>query len=220
MSGSTFLQERIARVRSSFLSLVAGTRNDLHGPILRSAFDPMLLLARVAVAFLLAGCVLAWTCRTFRTQGSRRFQWIMVALVLPCLVVESGYGPRFGTRSKPLEYWIEPVGRLPYETGVVDLAVKDRSGDRAADIGTEPRRCGGLAVTQGSGPGGNRRLATAQAGRFSLCGLCMGMDGETGQCRGGRVRSEPAPNAPGCRLGASSIPSSRAPPIGSRILPA
>ena len=100
--------------------------NDLHGLILRPAFDPMLLLARAAVAFLLAGCVLAWTCRTFRTQGSRRFQWIMVALVLPYLVVESGYGPRFETRSKPLEYWIEPVGRLPYETGVVDLAVKDR----------------------------------------------------------------------------------------------
>ena len=100
---------------------------DLTGPILRSAFDPTLLLARTAVALLVAGCVLAWTCRTFRTQGSRRFQWIMVALVLPCLVVESGHGPRFGSRSKPLESWIEPVGRLPYETGVVDLAVKDRT---------------------------------------------------------------------------------------------
>ena len=99
---------------------------DLSGPILRSAFDPTLLLARTAVALLVAGCVLAWTCRTFRRQGSRRFQWTMVGLFLMCLVVEAGYGPRFETSSKPLESWIEPVGRLPYETGVVDLAVKDR----------------------------------------------------------------------------------------------
>ena len=97
---------------------------DLDGQILRTAFDPMLLLARVAVAFLLAVCALAWTCRTFRPQGSRRFQWVMIALFLTCLVVE--YGPRVESRSRTAEYWIEPVGRLPYESGVVDLTVKDR----------------------------------------------------------------------------------------------
>ena len=98
--------------------------NDLGGQILRTAFDPMLLLARVAVVFLLAGCVLAWTCRAFRTQGSRGFQWVMIALFLTCLVAE--YGPRVESSSRTAEYWIEPVGRLPYESGVVDLAVKDR----------------------------------------------------------------------------------------------
>ena len=97
---------------------------DLDGQILRPAFDPTLLLARAAVAFLLAGCVLAWTCRAFRTQGSRRFQWIMIALFLICLVVE--HRPRSESSSKTEEYWVQPVGRLPYEAGVVDLAVKDR----------------------------------------------------------------------------------------------
>lgn len=99
----------------------------LDGLILRTAFDPMPLLARVAVAFLLAGCVLAWTCRTFRTQGSRGFQWVMIALFLTCMVVE--YGPRLESSSKIAEtadYSVRPVGRLPYEAGVVDLAVKDR----------------------------------------------------------------------------------------------
>ena len=98
--------------------------SDLHGQILRPAFDPTLLLARAAVAFLLAACVLAWTCRAFRTQGSRRFQWIMIALFLTTLVVE--YGPRLESNSKAEEYRVQPVGRVPYEAAVVDLAVKDR----------------------------------------------------------------------------------------------
>ena len=97
---------------------------DLDGQILRPAFDPTLLLARAAVAFLLAGCVLAWTCRAFRTQGSRRFQWIMIALFLICLVVE--HRRRSESSSKTEEYWVQPVGQLPYEAGVADLAVRDR----------------------------------------------------------------------------------------------
>ena len=99
----------------------------LDGLILRTAFDPMQLLARVAAAFLLAACVLAWTSRAFRTQGSRRFQWIMTALFLTSLVVE--YGPGLESSSKTAEtadYSVRPVGRLPYEAGVVDLAVRDR----------------------------------------------------------------------------------------------
>ncbi len=106
------------------LSLRQVLENGLHaGLILRPAFDPTLLLARAAVAFLLAGCVLAWCCRAFRAQGGRRFQWVMIALFLTCLVV--WYGPRPESSSKTVEYWVQPVGRLPYEAEVVDLAVRD-----------------------------------------------------------------------------------------------
>ena len=114
------IASRVSDLKSWFWWL--GT--DLVGQILRPAFDPTLLLARAAVAFLLAGCFLVWTCRAFRTQGSRRFQWIMIALFLICLVVE--LRPRSESNSKTVEYWVQPVGRLPFEAGVVDLAVKDR----------------------------------------------------------------------------------------------
>ena len=94
--------------------------NSLYdGLILRPAFDPTLLLSRAAAAFLLAGCVLVWTCRTFRTQGSRRFPWIASALVLICLAWFLWSPP------DPEHESIEPVGRLPYEESLVDLAVKD-----------------------------------------------------------------------------------------------
>ena len=118
-----FTVSRMSDAVSSFRWQVLG--NDLHGTILRPAFDPALLLARAAVAFLLAGGVLAWTCRAFRTQGRRGLPWIMSALALICLVVM--YGPRLRSSSKTGEYWVQPVGRLPYDAEVVDLAVRDRT---------------------------------------------------------------------------------------------
>ena len=158
---------RVSDPVSFFWRQVLGS--DLHGQILRPAFDPTLLLARTAVAFLLAGCVLAWTCRAFRTQGSRRFQWIMVALFLICLVVE--YGPRWESTSKTDEYWIDPVGRLPYESGVVDLAVKDRtavvlltSGLSIVDVADwqSPREVGRVGI-DGWQP---RRLAVSDSAAY------------------------------------------------------
>ena len=113
---------RVSGAVSSFLWQVL--QNDLVGQILRPAFDPALLLARAVVALVLAGCVLAWTCRAFRTQGSRRYPWIITALLLICLVV--WYGPRFESSSRTVEYWVQPVARLPYEAAAVDLAVRDR----------------------------------------------------------------------------------------------
>ncbi len=118
-----FTVSRMSDAVSSLRWQVLG--NDLHGTILRPAFDPALLLARAAVAFLLAGGVLAWTCRAFRTQGRRGLPWIMSALALICLVVM--YGPRLRSSSKTGEYWVQPVGRLPYDAEVVDLAVRDRT---------------------------------------------------------------------------------------------
>lgn len=105
------------------LFLRQALENGFHnGLILRPAFDQTLLLARAAAALLLAGCVLAWTCRGFRMQGSRGLPWIVSALFLICLAVT--YEQR---RSPPEKDWIEPVGRLPYAMGVVDLAVKGKT---------------------------------------------------------------------------------------------
>ncbi len=109
--------EHLSDPVSAFLLQVL--ENGLHdGLILRPAFDPTLLFSRAATAFLLAGCVLVWTCRTFQTQGSRRFPWIMSALVLICLAGSVRW-------STPEHESVEPVGRLPYEESVVDLALKD-----------------------------------------------------------------------------------------------
>ena len=98
------------------------------GLILRPAFDPALLLARAATALLLAGCVVGWSCRAFRGQGSRRFHWIMGALALICLIVT--YGSRW---VPPEPEPAEPAGRLPhlvglvpYRAGIVELVVRDR----------------------------------------------------------------------------------------------
>ena len=111
---------RVSDPADGFLRQVL--ENGFHdGLILRPAFDPTLLLARAATALLLAGCVLAWTCRWFRLQGSRALPWIMGALLI-CLVVR--YGPQWSPSAE--DNSIEPVGRLPYVVGVADLATKDR----------------------------------------------------------------------------------------------
>lgn len=98
------------------------------GLILRPAFDPTLLLSRGALALLLAGGVLVWTSRAFRSQGSRRFHWIMGALALMWLMYV--YGARW---IPPEPEAAEPEGRVPhlvglvpYRAGIVELVVRDR----------------------------------------------------------------------------------------------
>ena len=144
--------------------------NGLDGQILRPAFDPTLLIARAAVAFLLAGCVLAWTCRAFRTQGRRGLPWIMSALfLLTCLAVI--YGARLASGSKTEEYWVQPVGRLTYEVDAVDLAVRDRiaivlltSGLSVVDVADwqSPREVGRVEI-DGWQP---RRLAVSASAAY------------------------------------------------------
>lgn len=95
---------------------------DRNAAILRQAFDPMLLLAKIATAVLLAAGVILWARRGLSVQGSRWFQWVVGALVLIYAVV---IGP--AAFSHHSEESVEPVGRLPYEAPVVDLALQDRS---------------------------------------------------------------------------------------------
>ena len=106
-----------------YLMLVFHTVLDHDAGILRRAFDPPLFLARVAGAVLLAGGVVLWACRAFREQASRRFQWIVGALSL----ISGGIVMWLNvTQSQGVEELTEPMGRLPYEVPVVDLALKDR----------------------------------------------------------------------------------------------
>ena len=93
----------------------------------------------------------------------------MIALFLICLVVR--FGPRFESSSKTAEYWVQPVGRLPFEAGVVDLAVKDRmaivlltSGLSIVDVADwqSPREIGRVE-TDGWQP---RRLAVSASAAY------------------------------------------------------
>ena len=99
------------------------------GLILRPAFDPALLLARAAMALLLAGCVLVWTCRTFRSQeGSRRFPWVVGALTLICLIYtyRARWIPPEPEPAEPAGRIPHLVGEVPYRAGIVQLVVRDR----------------------------------------------------------------------------------------------
>ena len=60
---------------------------DRNVGILRQAFDPMLILVKIATAVLLAAGVILWARRGLRVQGSRRGQWVVGALVLAYGVV-------------------------------------------------------------------------------------------------------------------------------------
>ena len=106
-----------------YLMLVFHIALDRDAGILRRAFDPLLLLARVAGAVLLAGSVVLWACRAFRAQANRRFQWTIGAFTL----ISGGIVMWLNvTQSQGVEEPTEPVGRLSYEVPVVDLALKDR----------------------------------------------------------------------------------------------
>ena len=108
---------------SYYLMLVFHTVLDRDAGILRQAFDPPLLLARVAGAGLLAGGVVLWACRAFRAQANRRFQWTVGALTL----ISGGIVIWLdATQSQRAHDPVEPVGRLPYATPIVDLALQDR----------------------------------------------------------------------------------------------
>ena len=106
---------------SYYLMLVFHTVLDRDAGILRRAFDPPLLLARVAGAVLLAGGVVLWACRAFRAQASRRFQWTVGALTL----ISGGIVMWLdATQSQGVEEPVKPMGRLWYQEPVVDLALK------------------------------------------------------------------------------------------------
>ena len=107
-----------------YTELVFLTDLDSEAGILRPAFDSSLLLVRVAVATLLAAGVLLWACRMFRAMASRYFQWTVGALFLVGFGVTTVGSLKINVR--PERALVEPVGRLPYEVPVVDLALQNR----------------------------------------------------------------------------------------------
>ena len=104
-----------------YIKLVFRTFIESEAGILRQALDPSLLLARAAVATLLAAGVLLWACWAFRTQESRYFQWTVGVLFL----VIVGITTVGSIQSHPERTRVEPVGHLPYEMPVVDLVLQD-----------------------------------------------------------------------------------------------
>ena len=106
-----------------YLSLVFHTVLEREAGILRQAFDPSLLLARVAGVALLAAGVLLWACRAFGMQESRRFQWAVGA---PALIAGGIVIWLNATQSHYSPEPVGPVGRLPYEVPVVDMVLQDR----------------------------------------------------------------------------------------------
>ena len=97
---------------------------DLTDEILRLAFDPSLLLAKLAAAALIAGGALLWSTLTLRAQPGRRFQWgvTTLALISGAIVLAMD-----ATQPHRTDAPVEPVGSLPFEATVADLALlKDR----------------------------------------------------------------------------------------------
>ena len=93
---------------------------DRNAAILRQAFDPMLILARIMTAVLLAAGAILWARWKLRVQEGR-LQWVVGALVLTYgVVIGSAAFPHYSPER------VEPVGRLRYEVPVVDLALQDR----------------------------------------------------------------------------------------------
>jgi len=105
-----------------YMSEVFMPELDRDVAILRQAFDPMLILVKIATAVLLAAGAILWARWGLRVQGNRWFQWVVGALVLIYAVVIGS-----ALFSHHLQEPVEPVGRLPYEVPVVDLALQDRS---------------------------------------------------------------------------------------------
>ena len=93
-----------------------------HAGILRKAFDASLLIARSAVAVLVAGGILALSCRVGSEQLRRRFQWVLGGIALICAVVLIGMDHVRSPHPHPHN---RPLGRLRYETKVVDMALRD-----------------------------------------------------------------------------------------------
>lgn len=93
-----------------------------HAGILRKAFDATLLLARGAIAILVTGGILLLACRVFKEHCRRRFQWVIGGIVLICAVVAVGVD-HFGPPHRHPHF--RPVGRLPYQSLMMDLAMKE-----------------------------------------------------------------------------------------------
>ena len=107
-----------------YTELVFLTDFESEAGILRPAFEPSLMLARVAVATLLAAGVLLWACRAFRALASRYFQWTVGALFFTSFGVTTIGSIEI--KARPERALVKSVGHLSYEVPVVDLVLQDR----------------------------------------------------------------------------------------------
>ncbi len=96
-----------------------------HAGILRKAFDVPLLLTRGAVAVLVAGAILVLSCRVFKQQVGKRFQWTVGGLAAICAIAVVGMDVYWSRHGRMLEPPVHPIGSLSYEMNVSDLALKD-----------------------------------------------------------------------------------------------
>ena len=168
-----------------YLMLVFHTVLDHDAGILRRAFDPPLFLARIAGAVLLAGGVVLWACRAFRVQASRRFQWTIGAIALISVGIVMWLNV---TQSQGVEEPTEPVGRLPYEVPVVDLALKDRVAVVLLERGVSVVDVADWRAPRESGRAEIERLAALAAGPVWLDCIHLGSVRGARQCGGGRIR--------------------------------
>lgn len=108
-----------------YLRLVFSLELNSHAGILRQAFDPSLILARVgAIAMLVSGVLLCafWV---FGVQASRRFQWAVGALALICTVVVIGLDVTQSRQKRTPVEPVAPVGHLKYKMPAMGLALNN-----------------------------------------------------------------------------------------------
>lgn len=96
-----------------------------HAGILRKAFDVPLLLTRGVVAVLVAGAILLLSCRVFKQQISKRFQWVVGGLAAICAIAVVGMDVYWSRYGRMLEPPVQPIGSVSYKMDVADLALKD-----------------------------------------------------------------------------------------------
>ena len=193
-----------------YLMLGFHTVLDHDAGILRQAFDPLLLLARVAGAVLLAGGVVLWASRAFRAQASRRFQWIVGTLAL----ISGGIVMWLNvTQSQGVEEPTEPVGRLPYKVPVVDLALKDRLAVVLLERGVSVVD---MADWRAPRESGRTEIEGWRFWRLALSGSTAYVWGSTEaqDSVGWPYSISASPSVPNCGYSVYSIPLRKAPPLG------
>ena len=168
-----------------------------HAGILRKAFDVPLLFARSVVAVLVAGAILLLSCRVFKQQISKRFQWVVGGLAAICAIAVVGMDIYWSRYGRMLESPVQPIGSVSYKMDVADLAFKGWNGGRASRAGPERRGRIGSASPRRDWAGGEAWMAVPTAGPVCDPRLCMGRG--SGQCGCGRVQSQPARPSPSCR---------------------
>ncbi len=108
-----------------YFRLVFTLELNSHAGILRQAFDPSLVFARVAATALLVVGTLLFACNVFRVESSRRFQWVVGTSALICAIVVIAIDVTQSRHRRTSVEVVAPVGSLSYKMNVSDLALKN-----------------------------------------------------------------------------------------------